>query len=299
LNPFKRIGWTALFSVGAFLLTSVCVAAPDASYRASVEKWRQDYENELKSDHGWLTIAGLFWLHEGENRFGSSAVNDIVLPESVPAEAGYFVFHSGKVAVHVDPGVTATMGGQPVTTAELKPDAPDGRVQIGGIALWVHASGDRQAIRMQDPNSKVRASFTGLHWFPIDESYRVTAKYVPYERPQPVDIQNVDGDALKLPISGYVAFTLHGLEYRLQAETEQSGGLTFVFRDLTAGKETYPASRFLDTEPPKDGEVTLDFNEAYNPPCAYNPYTTCPLPPAENRLKVRIEAGEMIYRHDH
>jgi uncharacterized protein len=291
-----------LLSFSTCVITcSICVsaAAQDASYKASVEKWRQDYENDLKSDHGWLTIAGLFWLHEGENRFGSSAVNDIVLPEPAPADAGYFVFHGGKITAHVNPGVTATIGGKPITTADMKPDSPDGRIMLGDLALWVHQSGDRYAIRLRDPNSKVRASFTGLHWFPIDQSYCATAKYVPYERPKPVEIQNLAGDALKLPISGYVAFTLHGLEYRLEAQTEESGGLTFVFRDLTAGKETYPASRFLDTEPPKNGEVVLDFNEAYNPPCAYNPYTTCPLPPPDNRLKVRIAAGEMAYRHDH
>ncbi len=282
-----------------FGVVCVSAAAPDASYRASVEKWRQDYENDLKSDHGWLTIAGLFWLHEGENRFGSSAVNDIVLPESAPTEAGYFDFHDGKITVHVNPGVAATMGGKPVTTAELQPDSRDGHLMLGELGLWVHASGDRYAIRMQDKNSKVRANFTGLHWFPVDESYRVSAHYVPYPQTKPVDIQNLAGDTLKLPISGYVVFTLHGQEYRLQAEAEKSGALTFVFRDLTSGRETYPASRFLDTEPVKNGEVTLDFNEAYNPPCAYNPYTTCPLPPPENRLKVRIEAGEMAYRHDH
>jgi len=275
------------------------VAGQDASYRASVEKWRRGYENDLKSDHGWLTIAGLFWLHEGENRFGSSAVNDIVLPESAPPDAGYFSFHNGKITVNVNPGVTATIGGKAVTTAELKPDSPEGRVVINGLGLWVHRSGERYAIRMQDPNSKLRANFTGLHWFPIDESYRVTAKYVPYDQAKAVDIQNLAGDDLKLPVTGYVAFTLHGLEYRLEAEADESGALTFVFRDLTAGKETYAASRFLDTDAPENGEVVLDFNEAYNPPCAYNPYTTCPLPPQENRLKVRIEAGEMAYKHDH
>jgi len=291
----------SLAALGAVILGAACVSAAsqDASYRASVEKWRQDYESDLKSDHGWLAIAGLFWLHEGENRFGSSAVNDIVLPESAPADAGYFDFHGGKITAYVNPGVTATMDGKPVTTAELQPDSDKGRLMLGELGLWVHASGDRYAIRMQDKNSKLRANFAGLHWFPVDESYRVSAHYVAYAQTKPVDIQNLAGDALKLPISGYVTFTLHGEEYRLEAEADPSGALSFVFRDQTSGKETYPASRFLDTGPVKNGEVALDFNEAYNPPCAYNPYTTCPLPPPENRLKVRIEAGEMAYKHDH
>ncbi|HYB61735.1 MAG TPA: DUF1684 domain-containing protein [Methylomirabilota bacterium] len=281
------------------VVAAVCVAAAaqNANYSASVNKWRAEYEADLKSDHGWLTIAGLFWLHEGENRFGSSAVNDIILPQSAPPDVGSFDYHDGKVLVRVNPAVSATIAGAPVTRAEVWPSGS--RIEIAGIALWVHSSGDRLAVRMQDKNSPLRANFSGLHWYPINESYRVTARYVSLAEPKTIDSQNVLGDPLKLRFLGYVAFTLHGQEYRLLTESPASGGLSFVFRDLTAGKETYPAGRFLDTEPPKDGEVVLDFNEAYNPPCAYNPYTTCPVPPPENRLNVRIEAGEMAYRHDH
>ena len=118
------------------------------------------------------------------------------------------------------------------------------------------------------------------------------------DRPKEVDIQNIMGDTVKMWTPGYALFTLRGVEYRLEPTQSNAQGFEFVFRDLTSGKETYGASRFLDTNPPKDGVVTLDFNEAYNPPCAYNPYTTCPLPPPENRLRVRIEAGEMMYKHD-
>jgi uncharacterized protein len=272
----------------------------DAAYRASVEKWRQDYEADLRSDHGWLTIAGLYWLHEGENKFGSDPLNDIVLPEaSSPPDAGTFDLHDGKVIAHIKPGVAVTMNGKPVETIELRHDTPTDRLAIGGLTLWVHASGGRLTIRMQDKNSALRREFAGLHWFPIDESYRVTARYVPYEKPQQVPIQNLAGDSLALPIAGYVVFTLRGEEYRLEAEADEKGELSFVFRDLTSGMETYAASRFLDTDPVKDGRVILDFNEAYNPPCAYNPYTTCPLPPPGNRLHVRIEAGEKMYRRDH
>jgi hypothetical protein len=267
-------------------------------YRASVEKWRQEYEADLRSDHGWLTISGLFWLHEGENRFGSDPTNDIVLPDSAPAEAGYFEFHAGKTIAHIKPGV-ATMNGKPVVTAELRPDSRDDRVALSALTLWVHASGDRYAIRMRDPTSPLRRDFHGLSWFPIDESYRVVARFMAYDQPKQVPIQNLAGDSLALPISGYVIFSLHGQELRLDAQSDKDGGLTFVIRDLTSGKETYAAARFLDTDAPKDGKVMLDFNEAYNPPCAYNPYTTCPLPPPGNRLHTRIEAGEQAYRRDH
>ena len=270
-----------------------------ATYRASVEKWRQEYESDLTSDHGWLTISGLFWLHEGENKFGSDPANDIVLPESAPAEAGYFEFHAGKTVAHIKPDVTVAMNGKPIVTAELRPDSRDDRLVLGSLTLWVHASGDRYAIRLRDPNSALRRDFHGLTWFPIDDSYRVVARFVAYDQPKQVPIQNLAGDSLALPISGYVIFSLHGQQLRLDAQRDTDGGLSFVIRDLTSGKETYAAARFLDTDAPKDGTVVLDFNEAYNPPCAYNPYTTCPLPPPGNRLRTRIEAGEKAYRRDH
>jgi uncharacterized protein len=283
----------------AAALGSLAASPEDPAYIASVEKWRADYEADLKSDHGWLSVAGLFWLHEGENKFGSDPANDIVLPDgAAPAEAGYFEFHAGKTVAHLKPGAAATMNGKPVETAELPPDSRTDRLHLGRLTLWVHQSGDRFAIRLRDPESPLRRNFHGASWFPVDESYRVTARYIPYDQPKQVPIQNLAGDSLALPISGYVVFTLRGEELRLEAEAEEGGRLTFVFRDLTSGKETYPASRFLDTDAVKDGRVILDFNEAYNPPCAYNPYTTCPLPPPANRMKVRIEAGEKNY-HAH
>ena len=288
------------FALACVLCTAATAVADDAAYKSSVEKWRQDYENDLKSDHGWLSISGLFWLHEGENRFGSDPLNDIALPESsAPADTGYFELKAGKITVHVKHGVAITMNGKPVETAELHPDSSEDRLTIGDLQLWVHASGGRFAIRLRDKNSKLRQNFTGLHWFPVDKSYRVIARYTPYEKEKQVDIQNLAGDAIKLPISGYVTFTLRGQALRLEAQSDEKGALSFVFRDLTSGKETYGAGRFLDTDPVKNGEVVLDFNEAYNPPCAYNPYTTCPIPPPENRLRARIEAGEMSYKHDH
>lgn len=283
------------------------IVASDDAYRASVEKWRRAYEDDIKSDTGWLSIAGLFWLHEGENRFGSDPLNDIVLPEgSAPPDVGYFELRGDKITAHVNPGVVVTLAGKPVTTAEMTPDSQRGHTKpsdtqlvIGDLKLWVHASGGRLAIRLRDKNSLVRKNFTGLRWFPVDESYRVTARYTPYEKNKKIGIQNLAGDSLSVPVSGFVTFTLRGQELRLDAQQDDEGKLTFVFRDLTSGKETYGAARFLDTDPVKNGEVVLDFNEAYNPPCAYNPYTTCPLPPPQNRLRARIEAGEMNYRHDH
>ncbi|MGZ4858309.1 MAG: DUF1684 domain-containing protein [Candidatus Angelobacter sp.] len=279
------------------LAVGVCLGATEVSpYRQSVEKWRQDYEAKLKADDGWLTVSALLWLHEGESSFGSASGNAIVLPYSyVPATAGQFDLHAGKTIVHVNPGVPITLGGKPVESMELRPDSKEDRLAIGDLVFFVHASGRRFAIRVKDKNNSLRKNFKGLHWFPVNEAYRFNARFVAYTKPREVEIQNLLGDRGPAYFSGYVAFMLGGKEYRLDAEDNGSGGLFIVFRDLTSRKETYQAARFLDADPPKDGTVEIDFNKAYNPPCAYNPYATCPLPSAGNRLQVLIPAGEKRY----
>jgi uncharacterized protein len=265
-------------------------------YRQSVQKWRQAYEADLKSDRGWLTVSGLFWLHEGENTFGSGPLNDIVLPAPAPASAGSFEFHAGHTVVHVNPGIPALLNGKRVDSAPMHPDSNADQLALGDLTLYVHSSGERFTVRLRDKNSKLRKDFTGTRWFPVDEAYRLIAKYVPYDKPKQIEIQNVMGDILQESIQGYVTFKLDGKDLRLDAEVDGTDA-SFVFRDLTSGQETYAASRFLDTKIEPDGRVVLDFNEAYNPPCAYNPYTTCPLPPPQNRLDVRIAAGEKTYHH--
>ncbi len=280
------------------IATLAClVAADELSYQQSVEKWRQDYQQKLTSDTGWLTVSGLFWLREGKNSFGSGPGNDIVLPAGAPATAGKRLLGRDQPHWHVNSGVPITLNGKPVETAELVPDSREHRLVIGDLMFYVHASGDRFAIRLKDKNSKLRKDFTGLHWYPVNETYRVTAKYVPYPSPRKVEIETVLGDHEHLMLAGYATFQLNGQEYRLEAEQDDSGGLFIVFRDLTSAKDTYQAARFLDTDPPKDGTVVLDFNEAYNPPCAYNPYTTCPLPTPGNRLRTEIPAGEKRYHN--
>jgi uncharacterized protein len=296
---FVRAAWkTTAAVVLCFAAFSISLAAraDSPTYRQAVEKWRQAYEAQLKSDGGWLTVSGLFWLHDGENTFGSGPLNDIVRPASAPASAGSFEFHAGHTTVHVKSGVHAMLSGKPIETGEMHADSNTDQLAIGDLTLYVHSSGDRYTIRLRDKNSRLRKDFTGTRWFPVDKSYRVTARYVPYDKPKQIEIQNVMGDTLQETIPGYAVFSLHGQELRLDAEVDGSS-LSVVFRDLTSGHETYAASRFLDADPPKDGKVVLDFNQAYNPPCAYNPYTTCPLPPPQNRLAVRVEAGEKTYHH--
>ena len=169
---------------------------------------------------------------------------------------------------------------------------------IGPLTLFGHYSGDRLAIRMRDRGSEIRRDFTGLRWFPPDESYRMRGIFIPHEEPRFLELPNILGDVETFRSSGSVKLTVRGQE--LTMTTIDSGSrLWFIFRDLTSGKETYPAARFLYAPAPEAGSTIVDFNQAYNPPCAFNPHTTCPLPPLENRLPLRIEAGELAYHASH
>jgi uncharacterized protein (DUF1684 family) len=267
----------------AWLLAGLPLLAA-VSYQAEVTEWRKQREAGLRRDGGWLTVTGLFWLREGSNRFGTGAANEIVLPAG-PAQAGVFDLRKGKI--------TASMEGR---SREIRPDS-DQLVQVGRLRLYVIQRGDRYAIRMKDPDSSLLRDFHGLTYFPAREDYRVTARFV--AEPRKIPIANIVGQTEPEDSPGYVTFVLHGRQLRLYPVLDEpdSKTLFFIFRDETAGKETYGAGRFLDTDLPKDGRVVLDFNKAYNPPCAFTPYATCPLPPKENRLPVRVEAGEKNYGH--
>ena len=271
-----------------------CSSARDVAYKQSVEQWRKKHLAKVTSDDGDLTYAALLWLREGTNSFGSAPGNNVILPSPVPPKAGSIDFKSGKFTVHVNPNVPITMGGKPIRTAELKPDDWDSRMFLGDLTFYIHQAGERFALRMKDKNSKLRQEFTGLRWFPIDPAWRVTARFVPYSSPREVAIEGILGDHSTLPMAGYVTFDLHGIPYKLEGLQDTNGALFFIFNDLTRKTDTYQV-RFLFSTPPANGTVELDFNEAYNPPCAFNPYTTCPLPTAGNRLHVEIPAGEKRY----
>ena len=175
------------------------------------------------------------------------------------------------------------------TDAAGKPDV----VTMGGLTMFVIQRGGKYGIRLKDNNSSLRKEFKGLHYFPASADYRVVTRLTPDAKK--ISVLNILGQVEDTPSPGYVDFELHGQKLRLTPVEEAPNQLFFIFRDATAGKETYGSGRFLDAELGKDGEVVLDFNKAYNPPCAFTPYATCPLPPKENRLAVRIEAGELKY----
>lgn len=271
--------------------------AYEGDYRAKVRNWRETREAELKAADGWLAVAGLFWLKDGRNDFGTDAGSDVVLPAgSAPSHAGRFDYHDGKVTVRFRPGVSATVDGRPAREAELAADTTGSptRVKLGRLTLSVIERSGRYGIRLWDPESSTRRGFRGLDWYPVQERYRVRARFVPYDPPKRLPIANVIGQVNRLPSPGRAVFRLGGDELRLDPVLEEPDAkdLFFIFRDATSGVTTYGAGRFLHAAFPVDGTVILDFNEAYSPPCAFTAYATCPLPPPQNRLSLPIEAGE-------
>ena len=270
------------------------------AYQTEIESWRWRMDESLRADRGWLTLAGLFWLNEGPNRFGASPDNEIVLPgESAPAHAGSLVFQAGTATLHAETSAGVAVNGQPTTTALLHSDAeaaPD-LVTIGDLTMLVIQRGQRHAIRLWDRRSPARAAFTGRRWYPVREAYHIAARFVPHDPPRSLPVPNILGETEQRDSPGYAVFALNGHEQRLDAVTE-GDELFFIFRDQTAGDTSYPAGRFLKAAFPQNNQVTLDFNRAYSPPCAFTAFATCPLPPPRNHLPLRIEAGE-LYEQSH
>jgi len=289
----------ALLAILALGLAPAAVA--DEAYRQEVKKWRQAREERLRSDSGWLSLAGLFWLKDGTNTVGTDASSDVVLPASSGASsAGAIVFDGGQAALRLASGVSAQVGGRAVSGPQVMRTDESGRpdvVQIGAVSFYIIKRGDRYGVRVKDKTSEARRNFTGLRWYEVNEAYRVEARWVSYPQPRPLQVPTILGDTAAMPSPGYAEFEIGGQKVRLEGvlEAPSSEELFFILRDQTSAKETYGAGRFLYSDLPKAGRVVLDFNKAYNPPCAFTTYATCPLPPKQNWLPVRIEAGELAY----
>jgi hypothetical protein len=281
----------------AFQLAGAASGDGPTSYEESIRSWRAKQEAELKSEGGWLTVVGLFWLRPGLNSVGADPSSDIVLPAGIaPDRVGTVEFNDGKTLLHVATGVTVLHNGAPVSKLEMAPDTSKKAdvVSVGELTMLVIKRGERYGIRVKHNNSKQRREFAGLRWFPIRERFRITADFVVHDQPRSIPIANVLGDTNMMLSPGCATFVIAGRKQRLEPVLEDER-LLFIFRDPTSGKSTYPAGRFLYTEKPKDGKVILDFNQAVNPPCAFTSFATCPLPPRQNRLNVAIAAGALDY----
>jgi len=267
-----------------------------AAHAASVEAWRAKHEEDYRRD--WVSIAGLHPLRPGPNTAGSAPASDIVLPPAVPPALGRFVLDGTRVVFEPAPGALVHIRNEPVTgpTEVFGGDPPTAReLTTGDLRLVVHTTGNQRAVRVRDPNGPLATGFLGFTWFPIDPTYRVVGRFIRDETPRRLSVPNTLGDEDAYTTEGVVEFALQGRTLRIRPFTTRPKRLYIVFRDASSGSETYATARFLYADLADDGTVALDFNQAYNPPCAFNPYTTCPIPLRENRLPVKILAGEKDY----
>ncbi len=293
--------WRIVF---ALLFLGMAVACQkqevdEKSYRAGIEEWHKKRIERLTRPDSWLSLEGLFWLEPGGNRFGSAGDNDLIFPAGMPAHTGRFYFKDTLVTVHIEPGVEVFLDGKPVRDATLRPDVP-GTPDIlkwKSYSWYVIKREDRYGIRLKNSASRVLANFKGIERFPVDLKWRVKARLVPHESSKSLPVPNVLGQIVEEPSPGKLVFTVDGREYTLDPIAGAGDTEYFIiFGDATNGDGSYGAGRFL-TAPlvNEEGVTWIDFNRAYNPPCVFTPYATCPLPPPQNKLDIAITAGEKVW----
>ncbi len=302
----KRIA--ILFAI-TLLCPSLYCASQDGTWQAELEKWRAQRATNLQAPEGWLSLIGLDWLQEGDNSFGSDADNRIQIAAKIPAHVGVVRMAKGTVRLLPPAGgfpKDFQVDGQTAKEQDLVADDAEkpSKLTVGTITIIVINRDGRFALRIKDPQAPTRTGFHGLRWYAPNAAYRVHAKWIPYSTPKMLDIPTVLGTTTHLPAPGAAEFTIDGQTVRLEPvlEDPQATDLFFIMRDATSKTSTYGAGRFLYTSLPdhgvsQPGELWLDFNRAINPPCAFTPYATCPLPPPQNRLTIAIPAGEQRY-HD-
>ena len=273
-----------------------------SSYEQTILRWRAARQRSLVSPDGWLSLAGLFWLHEGRNRVGSDPTADVVLPGG-PSTVGWIEVRGKQVSFHAENHATVTHGGEAVGSMALEDDrtGPPTRLAVGGVTFHLIDREGRLAVRVRDPESPARHSFRGLEYFPIDLRWRVEATFHRYAPSRSALAPNVLGFGETYEVPGALRFDVDGVTHQIEAFREPGqDDLFLVFGDLTNGAETYGGGRYLYTKPPRHrGRALIDFNRSYNPPCVFTPYATCVLPLPENRLPMRIEAGEKAYPPAH
>lgn len=270
-----------------------------SEYQASIEKWHAARVERLRKPDGWLSLIGLHWLEPGRNSLGSGEDNDIVLAKG-PEHLGSIVWNEdGTVSIELAADNGAEIEGSDARNANLLDDSHEEPtvVAFDGASFYLISRGDKKGLRVKDPNAPSRAGFAGIERFPVDPDWRFEAKWVPFEPVHYLEVPTIVGTMEKYPVPGKLVFEKDGKTFEILPVIEVSGDdeLFVMFADRTSGKETYGAARFLYIDMPKDGKAVIDFNKAYNPPCAFTPFATCPLAPPENRLDIRVTAGEKKY----
>lgn len=277
-------------------------SAVETTWRTDLDEWKAQRDERLRQPTGWLSLAGLFWLEEGESTVGSDPSSDLVFPPAAPSRLGVFERHGTEFTFVAEPGIELSSDGEPVTRLALASDASGAPTTLthGSLSFYVIERGKRVGVRLKDSESELIASFEGMEYYPVDASWRIDARFEIYEEPRTIAVPNVIGGTLESSAPGVAVFEIDGREYRLEPTGDPADEMFFVFGDETNGAETYGGGRFLYAGPPAaDGSIVLDFNRAYNPPCVFTPYATCPLPRPEDKLALEIEAGEKTFGAPH
>lgn len=270
-------------------------------HKRDVEKWYEGRIQRLTSETGWLALVGLFPLDEGTFTFGSADDNDLVFPGNAPSRAGRLVVSGGQVRLEAAEGVEMEHDGKRVTHLDLASDkdgADPTEIEMGTYNFYVIDRPGTLYLRVKDSASEVRRNFSGIERYPVRKAWRVPARLERYNPPRRVTITNSMGFDEVVDIPGMLTFTIDGQAYQLEPLSESKEEMWIVFGDATSGHETYGGGRFVYIPAPdREGNTHIDFNKAYNPPCVFTPYATCPLPHAGNILPIRVEAGEMTWEH--
>ena len=279
---------------------AACRPKPSPAYRAEIEAWQKRRLDHLVAADSWLSLSGLWWLEQGDNTVGTAADNRIVLPAGArAAHAGVLKLSETKVSAVFAPDARFLIGDKPVTSAELATDAGGGPptiVRAGTVSFFAIERGGRLGVRVKDSEAATRKNFTRLDYYAIDPAWRFEARFEPYNPPKKISVPTELGAPETDVSPGALVFELSGRTYRLDPVLEEgSPDLFIIFGDRTNGSTTYGAGRFLYAPMPKNGRTVVDFNKSYNPPCAFTPYATCPLPPAQNHLPLEVTAGEKKY----
>ncbi len=275
-------------------------SADETDYVKKIDIWHEKRVASLTAEDGWLSLAGLFWLNPGRNSFGSDKSNDLIFPAGkAPAHAGWFVLHDEVVSIEVRDGFTVLHKEQQITKMALQTDRDAERTVLssGSLSWYVIKRGNDFAVRLKDRENPRIAEFSGIARYPVQSDWRIKARFLPYKPAKTLSVPTILGTLIEQQSPGALEFEVAGKTYRLDPIAEpQDDEFWILFGDETSGTETYGGGRFLYADLPTEAGITyLDFNKAYNPPCAFTEFATCPLPPAQNKLPVPIPAGEKNY----
>lgn len=297
---------TALYLIVGMILLTGCEEKPNKdAYHRQITEWQDGRNESMRDSSSWLSLVALHWLQEGESTFGADSSNTILFPASAPDFAGSFTLKDSTVSIRVAEGVRVLHKGQAITNMVLKSDMEEETVylQMGHINFYIIRRPEGLAVRIKDSQNPDLLAFEDIPNFPIDPAWQVEARLDWYETPQPIQIPTVLGSERTQYCPAKLVFEVEAATFELSPYNSFYGDPTWtiIFSDLTNGETTYGGGRFLEIPAPEAGaeSMMLDFNKAYNPPCAFSPFATCPLPPPENRLALAIPAGEEMYGEMH